>query len=235
MDGNLQYGTWQKSNGRKSFPEVSQVYSWVKRGRAETERNIYSNGQTYSMVKNDMGKYSWWSLNGGRFNGQLAPHSMIRGVTNTNDQNDATWNRVRARFDSLTGDCTHQLHYIHPYMIVICYNNDAIHNTLNSPMVYDYYLHINRPATDGAVDLANGVDPHTSWPISGQGYMNSTKYNAGGADNPDLYSLGRGPVTVDFNHRVHTTSFWAQRVGTLTNGGDGYQYWTVTWNGPYQG
>lgn len=233
--GFLEYGTWQKSNGRMSFPEVSQVYSWAKRSRADGENGEYSNTVTYSMVKNDMGKYSWWTINGGRFNGLLTPGSKRRGVTNTNDQNEATWNRVRARFDSLTGDCTHKMHYQHPYMIIVCYNNDAIHNTLNSPMVYDYYLHINRPAGEGGANLANGIDPDTSWPISGQNYMNSTKYNAGGVDNPDLYSLGHGPVTVDFNHRVHTSSIWANRIGELTQGGGGMQYWTVTWNGPYQG
>jgi hypothetical protein len=164
--GNLQYETWQKSSGVMSFPEVSQVYSWAKRSRAFSERGEYSNTVTYTMVKNDMGKYSWWSINGGRYNGILSHWSMTRGV-DTNDQNSATWNRVRARFDSLTGDCTHKLHYQHPYMIVICYNNDAIHNTLNSPMVYDYYLNINRPAADGGANLANGIDPETSWPISG--------------------------------------------------------------------
>jgi hypothetical protein len=34
-------------------------------------------------------------------------------------------------------------------------------------MVYDYYLNINRPASDGGQDLNNNVDPETSWPISG--------------------------------------------------------------------
>ena len=187
------------------------------------------------MTKSDMGKYSWWELEGGRRNGGFDHGSLKRGVPGNADQNAAEWRFVRARYDSLTGDCTHQLHYQHPYMVVICYNNDAIHNTLNSPMVYDYYLHINRPAADGGPSIANGFDFETSWPISGQNYMNSTQHNVAAPDNPAAYARGNGPVTVDFNHRIHTTTIWANRQGTLTNNQNGGQYWTVTWNGPYPG
>lgn len=239
--GNLQYDTWQMSNGQKSFPEVSQVYSWQKRSRAFPETDVFQSGwQMYSIVKNDMGKYSWWSLNNGRFNGLLSPESMRRGLANNADQNDPSWSYIRARFDSLTGDCSHKMHYQHPYLIVICYNNDAIHDTLNQPMVYDYYLHINRPAADGGPDLTNtNGDPATTWPISGQSYMNSTDIDTNGVDAPPAYALGNGPLSVDFNHRVHTTSIYAQRnpdAGELlTSNANKYQYWTVTWNGPYQG
>lgn len=69
--------------------------------------------------------------------------------------------------------------------------------------------------------------------------MNSTDIDTNGVDAPPAYALGNGPLSVDFNHRVHTTSIYAQRntdAGELlTNNGGGYQYWTVTWNGPYQG
>jgi hypothetical protein len=65
--------------------------------------------------------------------------------------------------------------------------------------------------------------------------MNSTQYNVAAPDNPAAYSRGNGPVTVDFNHRVHTTTIWANRINELTQGAGGHQYWTVTWNGPYQG
>lgn len=109
------------------------------------------------------------------------------------------------------------MHYQSPYMIIVCYNNDAIHNTLNSPMVYDYYLTIN-----GGANLANNVDPATSWPISGQNYMNSTQLIPGVApDNPDTYTLGHGPLTIDMNHRVHTTTIYANRENPLTNSQNG--------------
>jgi len=44
MAGNLEYDTWQMSNGQKSFPEVSQVYSWQKRSRAFPETGEYISG-----------------------------------------------------------------------------------------------------------------------------------------------------------------------------------------------
>ena len=114
------------------------------------------------------------------------------------------------------------MHYQHPYMIIICYNNDAIHNTLNSPMVYDYYLHINRPTGDGPENLADNNDPETSWPISGQNYMNSTQLTPGVTpDNPDIYTTAHGPLTIDMNHRVHTTTIMADRQGSLTANQDG--------------
>jgi hypothetical protein len=42
MDGQLQYDTWQRSNGVMSFPEVAQQYSWRKFPRPEFNRATYS-------------------------------------------------------------------------------------------------------------------------------------------------------------------------------------------------
>ncbi len=106
-------------------------------------------------------------------------------------------------------------------MIIICYNNDAIHNTLNSPMVYDYYLHINRPSDEGPITVLNGDNSETTWPISGQNYMNSTRFDAASPDDPNNNNLGHGPLTVDFNHRIHTTTIWASREEPLTLQGGG--------------
>ena len=50
MDGQLQYDTWQRSNGVMSFPEVAQQYSWRKFSRPGFDRNRYD-GHVRSIFK----------------------------------------------------------------------------------------------------------------------------------------------------------------------------------------
>lgn len=235
--GNMQYGTWQMSNGRKSFPEVHQVYSWARQDEdAATGASRNFDGPYYSIFKDTMGKYGWWRLSGSRENWPLAPWTIHNnnGVVTTAAQRAA----VRARIDTLTGECTHKMHYRHPYLIITCYTQNTLHNTLKQPMVYDYYIDIhnndanptNRPNTD-----------NDNWPIYDQNYMNYTRANANGVANSggygvnDFFGAGAGQRdSVDFNHRIHTTTIRAPRNGRFS-GADAQTWWTLTWNGPYQG
>jgi len=244
----LSYGTWQKSNGRKSFPEVQRVYSFPRfdadgldtANVLTNQRNGLTHAQQYySWFKSDMGKYGWWRLLGNRNNWGLDPNSLENQArTRTTDANNR-WGRVRARFDSLTGDCSHKMHYRRPYMIIICYNQNAIHNTHNHPMVYDYYINL---GNFGDTD-ANVHD--TAWDISGQNLMNFSRWNdnragAGGHgfNNANVGANGYNYArpTVNFNHRIGVTTVWAARTREVDNDPRNVgTWWTVTWNGPYEG
>ena len=236
----LAYGTWQKSNGRKSFPEVQRVYSYKRYETNQVPAGAFQ--RYYTWFKSDMGKYGWWQLSSDRNNRMIDPNTLMNNGNNGDDQG---WNKVRARFDSLTGDCSHKMHYRFPYMIIICYNKNAIHNTHNHPMVYDYYIRVGQ---HGIGDNNVGNTDGRTWDISGQNLMNYSRWRGRirdgghGADNTNhganadvRYNWGNRYV--DFNHRVHVTTIWAARNREIDNDvrTDGGTWWTLTWNGPYEG
>lgn len=230
--GNMRYGTWQMSNGRKSFPEVHQVYSWDREDEATGNANFGSfNGPYYSMFKDTMGKYGWWRLSGSRENWPLAPWTIYNnnGAINTNNKRAA----VRARIDTLTGECTHKMHYRAPYLIIPCYTQNTLHNTLKQPMIYDYYINIHN---NDANPTNNPNTDNDNWPIFDQNYMNYTRKNLangfGGHGINNFPSATRN--SVNFNHRIHTTTIRFNR-NPNTSGAAGQSWWTLMWNGPYQG
>lgn len=216
--GNLRYGTWQRANGQKSFPEVSQIYSWDKEDGTPVGN---FNGPYYSMYKNDMGKYGWWRVTGTRGDDILNPYSIFNGGTNNR------WARVRARIDSLTGECSHKMHYRAPYLIIPCYTQNSLHNTLTQPMVYDYYITIH----DGDTSTAMPNADNDYWPISDQNYMNHTASDRG----VDQNGHGIAGLSVNMNQRLHTTSIRWVRDPNLSGPNNQQTWWTLIWNGPYQG
>ena len=210
----------------------------------------------YTFAKDTTGKWGAWRFRPEINRFGLEPESIYYqsnlGYSLTNvpplerdgampDVSSTNFNRgaVRAQYNSTTGDCSHDVRYIAPYIVFACLNKVSFNDRFTATQVYDYYI----------LTQENNGNDKTDWWMSPQNWLNYSRALApdgttvltSGTYNPTKIRVDAAQWIrdINFNQRIRIGRAVLTGTGTYgaadTSNNAGNKKFALFWNGPFEG